>query len=287
MVAFCDMNLGNHSQALRILRRAERYSPKNGNIQAHIGRTQLELNKPKLAERALRKSVKLDPKASTCIFLNHALFLQNREKEGVVFLRLALKLEPKNEEVHLNLGEYYSRHKKLKKAEAHFRMAIEIDIKYALAYSELGQLLLHKKQYKEARRILSKSVRLEPDYYWSHLYLAHTNHVLRKLKEAEEQYNEALRISPNDPFTLALYGDFLSSENRRLDKAEKYFSMAVTRMPTNDEVQFYVGKHYCRVGKYDKSRVHLKIAARKGHKRAGEILKRIKYYKSETDKTLH
>jgi len=275
MVAFCEMNLGNHSQALSILRRAERYSPKNGKIQAHIGRTQLKLNRPKLAERALRKSVSLEPKAPTCVFLNHALFLQNREMEGVVFLKLALDLEPRNEEVHCNLGDYYFSHKQLEKAETHFRMAIEIDNKYAFAYSELGKLLLNKKQYKEARRILRKSVRLEPDYYWSRLYLANANWQLRKLKETEQQYREALRILPDDPFILALYGDFLSSENKKLDEAEKYFRTAVSRLPGNDEVQYFVGKHYYREGIYDKSRVHLKIAARKGHKRARELLEKI------------
>ena len=151
MVAFCDTELDNHVEALRSMRRAERRSPKNGRIQGYIGKTQLELNRPMLAERALRKSVNIIPYAPAYIFLFVALFRQGREREGVAFLRLALKLEPDNEEAHYNLGSYYYRLKQWNRAEKHLRRATDIDPKYALAYSELGNVLFRKKRSLSGR----------------------------------------------------------------------------------------------------------------------------------------
>ncbi len=213
-IAHSFNNQDQFSEALRFARRAEQFSPQSSKIQRFIGHLQLELGRPKLAERALRKSIKKKPSAAANIFLGSALGKQGRFREEKSSYQSAVRLDPKNEEAHYNLGVKYKFKNQRSRAEKHFRRAIEIDPRYGLAYSELGSVLVHKGLYSQARSILLKVVKFSADNYWARLYLANANWHLRRLKDAEEQYRAVQKASPSDSLANACLGDFLSCEQR-------------------------------------------------------------------------
>lgn len=276
LVASCDFELGNYSEALRSFRKAERLSPKDWVIQTYIGIVQLELNRPKLAERTLRKSLELKPQAETYSTLCSSLKKQGKTHKAVACLKSALKCDPNYEEAYYNLGVYYSSQNQWVRAEKCFSKAIEIDPRYSLAYGELGNVMLHKKQYRVARRLLRKSIRLSSENYWTHISLATVNWILRKLKEADHEFQEALRLLPKDAWALASYGHFLSSEKRKIEEGEVYLKKALSLSPQNVSIQFFIGKHFLRLGLIDEARIHLRKAARKGHKKAKVLLNGMK-----------
>ena len=269
-LAHCDEELGNPSEALRFLRLAERYYPKSSFIQLFIGRMQLDLSKPKLAERAFRKAIKKKPSAGAYIFLGSSLSRQGRFREEKTCYQAALRLEPNNEEAHYNFGVCYRFGKQYTKAEKHLRRAIAIDRKYSLAYAELGWVLIHKGLFPQARRTLLRAVKFDPDNYWTRLYLANANWHLHRLKEAEEQHRAVLRITPSDSDVHAFLGDFLSSEQR--GNGEYYLKKAISINPSNDIALYYMGKHYYRIYCDEKARYYLKKSARKGHEKAKKLL---------------
>lgn len=272
-IAHCYNNQDQRSEALRFARRAERFAPNSSKIQRFIGHIQLGLGRPKLAERALRKSIKKKPTASAYIFLGSSLGKQGRLPEVKTSFQAAIRLEPNNEEAHYLLGSLYRLGKQYKKAEKHLHRAIEIDPKYALAYAELGSLLLDNREGHPARTVLKKSVKLDPNYYWSRLHLAITNWHLRRLKEAEEQYRAALKIAPSDALATAFLGDFLSCEQKT--NAAYYLKKAVAIDPGNDVALYSMGKYYYRNYRDKEALFYLKKAARKGHKEAKKLLPKL------------
>jgi len=273
MAAYCDEELGNIKDALTSLRKAERYYPKSSRTQVFIGRMQRDLGKPRLAERAFRKAIALRPSAVAYIFLGVVLAQQGRSNEKKACYRVALRLEPDNEEAHFNLGVCYRYENQRSRAEKHYRRAIEIDPKYALAYAELGSVLLHRKAYREARTAYRRAIKFDPNNVWARLELAITNWCLRRLKEAEEQYREALRIEPSSVFANAALGDFLRSEDR--GDGQKYLKKALKLDPSDDVAQYYMGIFLCEEYRDDEAAYYLRKAARQGHKGAKRLLARL------------
>jgi tetratricopeptide (TPR) repeat protein len=279
LAAYCDNDLRKYSDALQSLRKAERYNPTNASIQVTIGIVQLDIGKPKLAQRALEKAIHIKPTAVGYIFLGEAFGRQGRFDKEKAYYRAALRLEPDNEEAHYNLGACYKHERQLGRAERHLRRAIEIDPKYAIAYAELGAVLWKKRSFNESCRMLRRAVRLNPDYYWARLYLANANRRLRHLKEAEKQYREALRIKPDDPRACALLGNFLSAERRA--NAEKYLKRALALEPANTSALYYMGLHWYRKYQDSQAIYYLKKAVRKGHEKAKKLLDEIKKEKTK------
>ena len=99
-IAHCYHNQDQISEALRFARRAEQFSPNSSKIQQFIGHLQLNLGRLKLAERALKKSIKTKPVATTYIFLGSALGKQGRFREAKSSYQSAVRLDPNNEEAH-------------------------------------------------------------------------------------------------------------------------------------------------------------------------------------------
>ena len=269
-LADCNRELGNPSEALRLLRLTERYYPNKAWLQIFIGRIHLDLAKLKLAEKAFRKAIKKHPSADAYIFLGSTLSRQGRFREAKSCYQAALRLEPNNEEAHYNLGVRYREGKQYKKAERHLRQAIEIDYKYALAYAELGTVLLDKGLFPQARSTLMKSIKFAPKNYWARLYLANANWHLRRLKEAENQYRAAIKIAPSEALPNSCLGDFLSCEQKA--NAEYYLKNAIAIDPGDEHALYNMGKHLYRNHCDKEALFYLKKAARKGHEKAKNLL---------------
>ena len=263
---------GELAEALTTLRRAQRAHSESATVLLRIGIVQLELGRPKLAQRALGRSLELEASALAHNLMFVALARQGREREGEDELRAALKLEPDNEEAHCNLGICCRRRRQLVRAERHLRRAIELDRDYQVAHAELGELLLQRKQYAEARRSLQRAVRLRPEAYWARLYLAQSCWELRRLKDAEDQYKTALELRPEDALGHALYGEFLSSVRRQPKRAHRHFETALMLDPRDPTAHYHLGKHLCSWGRDSEGLAHLRKAARFGDGRAANLL---------------
>jgi tetratricopeptide (TPR) repeat protein len=274
-LADCERELGRRGEALRALRKAEGSRPDSATVQVRIGAIQLELGRPRLAERALHRSLELEPRPVAHNLMFVALARQGREQQGEAHLRATLKLDPDNEEAHCNLGIRYRDRRQLARAEKHLRRAIKIDSRYQVAHAALGSLLLMQKQYAEARRVLRKAVRLEPEAYWARLYLAQANWQLSRFKEADEQYLEALLKRPEDSLGHALYGDFLSSRPGSQAEGERHLRTALMLDPRDAAAHYHIGKHLCGWGREREGISHLRKAVRHGDDRARSLLKRV------------
>jgi tetratricopeptide (TPR) repeat protein len=183
--------------------------------------------------------------------------------------RSAIRLDPKYEEAHFNLGVLLRKNRP-SEAQALFRKALELDPDFAAAHRELGFALSKRGAAIEAEEHLRKSVALQPNDAWAHIYLGthiwgadsdsaikefHLAHeiypewtvplwslgnihefVLKDFDQAQSFFESALRLDPDDAVTLTNFGR-LCKRRGACEQAKQYLGRAVLLDPTNQKAR--------------------------------------------------
>jgi Tfp pilus assembly protein PilF len=102
----------------------------------------------------------------------------------------ALFINPRNNIIHLNLGNVLVEHGDVEKGMAHFRTALEVNPDYIDAHHNLGLALAGRKRYSEAVTHFTEILRIRPDHAIAHNSLAR---VLRTQGRDEQASNHFLR----------------------------------------------------------------------------------------------
>jgi tetratricopeptide (TPR) repeat protein len=240
-----------------------------------LGQCRVEQGDFATAEAHFRSARQLRPDPGACVFLYMSLLRQQREEEGVVYLREALALDAHYEEAHYNLGCYHKRGQRDEEAERCFRRAIELDPAYGRAFAELGLLLTKKgaAHEEEARQVLARAVELVPEYGWARLYYANLLWRAQELAAAEEQYQSALALWPSESLTHRSYGRFLSDTERDEGKAETLLRRAIELAPTDAVAHKMLGRHLLRYGRADEACDALERSVALGDESARKYLK--------------
>ena len=118
------------------------------------------------------------------------------QNSGTLF-RHALALTENNHLAHDNLGIYLFDNGQPEAGIAEVRLALKINPKDENALNILGGFLAKRQEYAEANVCLQKLVQLHPDEAGSHYNYGVILTVQEKWGEAAEQFTEALRIKPD------------------------------------------------------------------------------------------
>lgn len=270
----CDE--GEYKQAIHVGLQARKLRPRSHFAHYLIANSYGRLGRWTMAERYFRKVVALKRTPETLLFLGHALSYLERNDEAEECFRESLKLDPGNDETHVNLGHIHKVKGELALAEKHFKRAIELDKTNALAYANLGELLGgDKTRLKEALSVLKRAVDLSPDDGWSRARLANVLWRLKKLKRAEEQFRRLLELWPNEGVSYWCYGDFLGCEGYDDSTTEWYLRKGVEIEPKSEFTNYYLGKHLFYWDRKEEAKRFLTKAARLGHAKARELLQEL------------
>jgi tetratricopeptide (TPR) repeat protein len=105
-------------------------------------------------------------------WFNLALELESTSvKEAVRAYQLALELDPKMADAHLNLGKLYHDSKDWEKAEAHYRSAAELDPGDPAPLFNLGVLMQDLDRCREAIRAHTQALKIDPQFADAHYNL--------------------------------------------------------------------------------------------------------------------
>jgi tetratricopeptide (TPR) repeat protein len=85
--------------------------------------------------------------------------------------RLALQLDPKLTDAHLNLGKLYHDARKWEKAEAHYRAAVKLAPDDPTAHFNLGVLMEDLKRFDEAIDAYGQATKIDPSFADAHCNL--------------------------------------------------------------------------------------------------------------------
>jgi predicted TPR repeat methyltransferase len=205
------------------------------------------------AEYLYREILKVEPK-SNLIHYNLGFLLQKlgRLEEAEVSYRQAITLKPDYFEAHLNLGKMLKGLGRLEEAEVSYRQAITLKPDYFEAHLNLGNMLKGLGRLEEAELSYRQAITSKPDYAEAHNNLGITLKMLGRLEEAEVSYRQAITSKPrlaeiHNNLGLTLH------ELGRLEEAEVSYRQAITLKPGFVEAHLNMGKNFKKIGKINEA----------------------------------
>lgn len=106
-------------------------------------------------------------------------------------MQLALKLAPRDPEVHTNLGKLHDYQRKHKLAEKLHRKAIKLQPKAARYHNNLGWCLYAQKRYEEALYETQEAIRLDPGLRRAFNNLGYVLGMMDQEEKAFEAFSQA------------------------------------------------------------------------------------------------
>ena len=115
----------------------------------------------------------------------------------------AVKLSPKDAELHSNLGNIFKELGRLREAEQSCRKALEINSNLPEAYNNLGIILQEFGKLDEAIFNYRKSIEIKSNFVEAYINLGNAFKDQGKIEKAINEYKKTLHIIPN--YNVALY----------------------------------------------------------------------------------
>ena len=283
---------GDRKTALEVYSAFSKLLPAHPLVQAAVA--ELE------AERTLSPMIRsVQAGAAEVLFgLGAALGHQGGEDLGLVYLQLALYLDPEHPLALLSLGDLYETLKKPEQAievfarvpaksplkrNAEIQRGLDLDTLERTAEARqllenlveknpadleaitaLGNVLRARKLFKEAAEVYSKGIdRLaEPARpHWSMFYFRGICYERSKeWPRAEKDFEKALELFPDQPQTLNYLGYSWVDHGLYLDKALGMIRRAVELRPNDGYIVDSLGWAYYRLGRYEDATKELERA---------------------------
>jgi len=173
-----------------------------------------------------------------------------RNSEAVDVCLKALKLAPKDAEVHNNLGKIFEGLGRLGEAEKYFRQAIALKSRFAQAHSNLGTTLTKIGRLGEAEESLRTAIAIKPDYANANFNLGRVLQQLGRLDEAIIIYTRATELNSNHAAAYSYLGVTLAKLGR-LDEAAVCYRRAIVLEPSDAVVHNNLGVAFEELGRLD------------------------------------
>ena len=179
-------------------------------------------------------------------------FATGQPAEAVNQLRLAIALQPENDDAHRLLGRILAEQGKVDEGVAEVRQAIGLRPEYGGHYFMLGFILYNAGRYREALEAYRRVTELQPDFAGGFEMLGTTYHVLGQAQQAIGYYEHAVRLGPSAT-AYANLGYFYYVGGRFTDALTAY-QEALARDPRSPETLRNLGDVYARLGQADRAR---------------------------------
>jgi len=168
---------------------------------------------------ANQKSAQLNPKdAEIHNNLGITLLELDRYDESEASCRQAITLKPDYAEAHYNLGNTLKELGRFDEAEACYKQAITLKPDYTKAYNNLGITLIESDRFDESEVIYREAITLKPDFAEAHSNLGNTLKELGRFDEAEACYKQAITLKPDYADAYLNLCELLEKTNK-LDEA--------------------------------------------------------------------
>jgi len=201
----------------------------------------------------------------------------NIKNEGL--LKKALELNPKNDEVYVELGWVYLNQGELRQAEEYFKKSLELNPRNDWAYVRLGCLYRNQGELRQAEEYFKKSVELNPGNDWAYVELGCLYRNQGEPRQAEEYFKKSVELNPRDE--RAYFGlGMVYQDQGELRQAEGYFKKALELNPGGE----VASKLYGALGTVYRERGQFTLAEEYSSK-ANQI--RLSEYNSTTTSNYH
>ena len=165
----------------------------------------------------------------------------NKPAEAVAAYGELLKLEPKNAEAHLALGDLLVRQRDFTGAETELKQATTLDPKLAPAWAALTNVYLQEKKYVDGESALRSYLQQDPQNAPAHLQLARLLAAEGKNDEAVNEAQLGAKGGVPDAATAREVASIYYSAGRYDDAAALYRQL-VAQQPRDPELRYAYGQ---------------------------------------------
>ncbi len=148
----------------------------------------------------------------------------------------AIKLDPRNVQYYLSLGDLWIRKEEFDESIADFTAAIKLSPKNAGAYASRARAWAGKHEREKEVADLTEAIRLDPANVWYRTARGNSWSAQGFHARAIADYNDALRLDPNNPMIYVLRGiewrKHASVSLKEPDQAVADFTRAIEIDPT-------------------------------------------------------
>ncbi len=200
-----------------------------------------------------QKALKISPKDFELHNnLGNALRETGKLEEAEASYKKAIALKPNHAEAHYNLGNILNDIGKLEAAVISYKKAISYKTNHLNAYNNLG--LLNKKlgKLKEALDNFREAISLKPNFVEAHINLGNTFKELGRLEEAETIYKKIIRLKPDYPEAYNNLGLILKDLGR-LGEAEYCYKKALEFNPYYARAHNNLGNVFSNQAKFEEA----------------------------------
>jgi len=190
----------NYPKAINSIEKAIHLNSEIADAYTLLGKASLLLNDRKKSLLAFEKSAQISPTFMKFNDLGAAYFHFGKNKEAILHLKSAVKLNPHQSRTYFNLGSIYLKTKDYRQAIDYNQMAIEHNPDHLKAYINLGNAQFQLNELDQAKATFEKALLKNPALAGIHRNLGIVySQKDRNPSKAISHFQEYLRLSPNQP----------------------------------------------------------------------------------------
>jgi tetratricopeptide (TPR) repeat protein len=213
----------NYGEGIVELRTALQGNARLGEARLKLADAYLATGKPAQALQELIRAADLLPNdAKVQLRAAKVLLLAQSYNDAKTRAERVLKLDPRNAEAYVVMGNALANLSELESALVQFDKALDVDAASAESYIGIGAIQATKKQTPDAEASFLKAVSVAPKSVRAQLALANFYWATRQFDKAEAAFRATLGIEPNNLFANRAMSVFLLATGRVAD-AEPYF----------------------------------------------------------------
>ena len=196
-------------------------------------------------------AAKLEPKnPEVFVLMGDAFLEQNNGNKAIENYEKAAALDPKSVRATLKQGQLWNRSRNYEKALEFYKKAKLIDSSFAPAYRELAEIYFRAGQYKTASAQYKRYLELNPNCSAKARYAGFLEEA-KQYAESVEAAKEALKCDSNNVFLyryLAFDYYFLKNYEDGMKASKKYFAKKTPDVKEIPQDYEYRGKFYAQTG---------------------------------------
>ncbi len=137
-------------------------------------------------------------------FISLPLFTEKKNKEAVLHLETAIKIDPAFTDASFMLGRWYDTENQYEKAYAVFRKSTEASPESAAAWKNFALFMAQKGKYRESVDYFKTAIKQDSTETDLYPLMAESYMKLKSYKNAVESYRKAISLTPDEG---VLYGN--------------------------------------------------------------------------------
>jgi tetratricopeptide (TPR) repeat protein len=230
-------------------------APTNPLNYAGLGKIYLHEKKAAEAQAQFDKAQKLaNPKEAKVLVKIAEAWIKSPEKDlekAATLLIMAQKLEPKNPEVFIMMGDMYLEKADGNNAIEQYNKARDLDKTSVKAILRQGQLYGRSKNYNLALEKYKEAEAIDPNFAPAYREQGELYFLSKKYDIAKQKYEKYLDLSGNLPSAQTRYGSFLFL-NKEYEKAIEQLNIVLKSDTSKNNLNRLLGYSYFEVGDFEK-----------------------------------